>query len=152
MIRPAANVSLPGKRPDLAAFILDARLAADSVAVQSLPLCDLRLMNDARFPWLLLIPRRAGASEIVDLQEADRLMLFEEITFVSIALRTATVCHKLNVAAIGNIVPQLHVHVVARFRQDAVWPQPVWGFGETVAYEEAARDRLVARIRAALPA
>jgi diadenosine tetraphosphate (Ap4A) HIT family hydrolase len=139
-------------RSDLAAFTLDARLAADSVAVRALPLCDLRLMDDSRFPWLLLIPRRGSSREIIDLEAADRLMLFDEITFVSVALRAATACHKLNVAAIGNIVPQLHIHVIARFREDVAWPRPVWGFGEPVAYVSAARDRLVARICAALPA
>jgi diadenosine tetraphosphate (Ap4A) HIT family hydrolase len=135
----------------VSAFLLDPRLEADSVAVASLALSDLRLMKDARFPWLLLVPRRAGVTEIIDLDERDRLTLFGEINGASSALKAATACDKLNVAAIGNLVPQLHIHVVARFRTDPVWPRPVWGSGAAVAYDEAARDRLVSRILASLP-
>jgi diadenosine tetraphosphate (Ap4A) HIT family hydrolase len=90
--------------------------------------------------------------EIIDLAKADRAALFEEINAASAALRTATRCDKLNVAALGNQVRQLHVHVVARFAGDAAWPGPVWGAGAAVAYEAAARDRLVAAVRSALPA
>ena len=133
-------------------FALDPKLAADSVAVTSLSLSDLRLMNDARFPWLLLVPRVAAAAEIIDLQKPDRAALFEEITAVSAALRAATRCDKLNVAALGNQVRQLHVHVVARFQGDAAWPGPVWGVGHADAYERHARDILIAGIVAALPA
>lgn len=131
-------------------FVLDPKLAADSVSIANLALSDLRLMNDARFPWLLLVPRRAGAVEIIDLAKADRAALFEEITAASAALRTATGCDKLNVAALGNQVRQLHVHVVARFAGDAAWPGPVWGTGAAVAYGEAARDRLIATVKGAL--
>ncbi len=133
-------------------FTLDPKIAADTVAVTPLGLSDLRLMNDARFPWLLLVPRRPGAVEIIDLAKADRAALFEEINAVSAALRAATRCDKLNVAALGNQVRQLHVHVVARFAGDAAWPGPVWGVGDAVAYEAAARDRLIAAVRTALPA
>jgi diadenosine tetraphosphate (Ap4A) HIT family hydrolase len=150
MIRPLSQPH-QGSIP-LSAFLLDPRLEADSVHLTSLNLCELRLMNDARFPWLLLIPRRAGATEIIDLDERDRLTLFTELGETSRALKAATACDKLNVAAIGNLVPQLHIHVVARFRTDAAWPRPVWGSGEAVAYEAAARDRLISRILASLPA
>ena len=135
--------------PD-SSFVLDPKLAADSVSIANLALSDLRLMNDARFPWLLLVPRRAGAVEIIDLAKADRAALFEEITAASAALRTATGCDKLNVAALGNQVRQLHVHVVARFAGDAAWPGPVWGSGTAVAYDGAARDRLIATVKGAL--
>ena len=135
--------------PD-SSFVLDPKLAADSVSIANLALSDLRLMNDARFPWLLLVPRRAGAVEIIDLAKADRAALFEEITAASAALRTATGCDKLNVAALGNQVRQLHVHVVARFAGDAAWPGPVWGTGAAVAYDGAARDRLIATVKGAL--
>ena len=118
----------------MTAFALDPKLAADSVRSASSALSDLRLMNDARFPWLLLVPRRAGAGEIIDLDKPDRAALFEEIIAVSAALRTATHCDKLNVAALGNQVRQLHVHVIARFDGDAAWPGPVWGAGAAVAY------------------
>jgi diadenosine tetraphosphate (Ap4A) HIT family hydrolase len=107
-------------------------------------------MNDRRFPWLLLVPRRAGASEIIDLSPADRAALMEEIAAASGALRLATNCDKLNVGALGNKVHQLHVHVVARFAGDAAWPGPVWSAGVAVGYDGTARDRLVATIRGIL--
>jgi diadenosine tetraphosphate (Ap4A) HIT family hydrolase len=133
-------------------FLLDPHIEADSLPVTALAVSDLRLMDDARFPWLLLVPRRTGLAEIIDLDAAGRALLFDEIIAVSEALKTVTGCHKLNVAALGNVVRQLHVHVIARFETDAAWPRPVWGVGERVAYEAASRDSLIARIRAALPA
>jgi diadenosine tetraphosphate (Ap4A) HIT family hydrolase len=135
---------------DATTFVLDPAIAADTVPVLSLGLSELRLTNDRRFPWLLLVPRRAGAVEIIDLAKADRAALLEEIAAASGALRLATNCDKLNIGALGNKVRQLHVHVVARFTDDAAWPGPVWGAGEAVAYDVRARDRLVATIRAAL--
>lgn len=130
---------------------LDPRIAADTVGVTGLWLSELRLMNDARFPWLILVPRVADAAEIMDLDKVMRTALCEEITAVSQALVAATACDKLNVAALGNIVRQLHVHVVARFEGDAAWPGPVWGHGKAVAYAAEARDRLIGKILAALP-
>lgn len=135
----------------MSGFVLDARLEADTTPVTGLWLSELRLMNDARFPWLILVPRVAGAVEFLDLAPADRAALCDEITAVSEALTLATGCDKLNVAALGNIVRQLHIHVVARFAGDAAWPGPVWGHGGAVAYEAEARDRLAAKIVAALP-
>lgn len=118
---------------------LDERLAQDSQLVAELPLCQLRLMNDARFPWLLLIPRRGGASEIFDLNEVDQQRLWHEASVVGQMLKTLTQADKINVASLGNMVAQLHVHVVARRRDDAAWPGPVWGHGECQPY---APDRL----------
>ena len=132
-------------------FALDERLAADTEPVATLALSDLRLMNDARFPWLILVPRRPNATELTDLDEPDRMRLMAEVAAVSQALRTATNCDKLNVGALGNIVRQLHIHVVARSCGDAAWPGPVWGAGEPVAYCAEARDRLIELIRIALP-
>ncbi|HVY21289.1 MAG TPA: HIT family protein [Bauldia sp.] len=134
----------------MAEFSLDPVLAADSVAVSELSLSDVRLMNDARFPWLLLVPRRAGATEIIDLAKPDRAVLFEEINAASAALRAATHCDKLNVGALGNQVRQLHVHIVARFAGDAAWPGPVWGSGASRPYADAERARLIGDIRGAL--
>ena len=131
-------------------FSVDPKIVADTVPVAALRLSDLRLMNDARFPWVLLIPRKAGAAEIIDLDEAERALLLDEIATVSTALKAITGCDKLNVAALGNQVRQLHVHVVARFVGDAAWPRPVWGSGEAVAYEAAARDRLIGALTASL--
>ncbi len=134
------------------AFALHPQLAADTTPLKGLGLSELLLMNDSRFPWLLLVPRRSGMGEIIDLNAADRAALFAEITTVSQALRAATGCDKLNVAALGNQTPQLHVHIIARFRSDAAWPRPVWGVGSAVAYAAPERDRLAAKILAALPA
>jgi diadenosine tetraphosphate (Ap4A) HIT family hydrolase len=133
------------------AFILDLRLAVDSEPVLTLPLSDVRLMNDARFPWLIMVPRRMGKAEIIDLDPPDRTALMEEIAAVSHALKAATDCQKLNVAALGNIVRQLHVHIVARRTGDPAWPGPVWGSGEAVAYRPEERQKLIGLLRAALP-
>jgi diadenosine tetraphosphate (Ap4A) HIT family hydrolase len=132
-------------------FELDQRLAADTMPIAALALSDLRLMNDARFPWLILIPRRAAATELIDLDAADQARLIEEIAMTSRALRGATSCEKLNVGALGNIVRQLHIHVVARTADDPAWPGPVWGAGQAVAYRNEERHRLIGLIRAALP-
>jgi diadenosine tetraphosphate (Ap4A) HIT family hydrolase len=135
----------------MSGFELDERLAADTIGVTGLWLSELRLMNDARFPWLILVPRVAGASEIVDLATADRAALCDEITAVSQALMTVADGDKLNVAALGNIVRQLHVHIIARREGDAAWPGPVWGHGKAVAYEAEDRDSLIVRLTTALP-
>lgn len=132
-------------------YVLDPTLAADTVALADLDLCTVRLAKDARFPWLILVPRRPGMAEIIDLGDMDRAVLFDEILLASRVLKAATGCDKLNVAALGNQVRQLHVHVIARFAGDAAWPRPVWGVGEPVAYEAAARDRLMVRLRESLP-
>jgi diadenosine tetraphosphate (Ap4A) HIT family hydrolase len=128
----------------------DPRLSADSFFLAAMGLCNLRLMNDCRFPWLILVPR-VEATEIVDLAATDRTRLLDEIVIASTALRDVTQCYKLNVAALGNLVRQLHVHVIARFTTDAAWPKPVWGIGEAVAYKPADRDRLAGQILGALP-
>jgi len=133
------------------AWSLHPRLEADTVAVGDLPLSRLLVSNDANFPWLLLVPRRSGASEIIDLGDADQAQLAVEIAMVSRALKAVTACEKLNVAAIGNVVPQLHVHVVARWRSDPAWPKPVWGAVAPLPYDAAARDRFIAQLRRAVP-
>lgn len=119
------------------AFTLDPRLAADTVAVIGLPLCDVRLMNDARYAWLILVPRRAGLVEVADLPDDEQMTLWREANRASKALRAVAPCDKLNLGALGNIVRQLHVHVVARCEGDAAWPGPVWGHGRAQPYAEA---------------
>ncbi|MFU8832150.1 MAG: HIT domain-containing protein, partial [Wenzhouxiangella sp.] len=111
-------------------FELDERLANDSLPLLDLELCSLRLMNDDRFPWLLLVPRRAGCVEVLDLDENDQDLLWGEIRQVAAALRAVVQPDKLNIAALGNVVAQLHVHVIGRFRDDDAWPAPVWGVGQ----------------------
>lgn len=121
-----------------APFELDARLAADTRPVARLPLCDLRLMDDARHAWLVLVPRRAGMVEIADLSADEQAMLWQEVNLAGRALRAVAPCDKLNLGVLGNIVRQLHVHVVARREGDPAWPGPVWGHGTAQAYTEAA--------------
>ena len=128
---------------------LHPQLSADTVLVGDLALSRLLAMNDADFPWLILVPRRAGASEMLDLG-AEQARLMDEIAEVSDALKQQTRCDKLNVAAIGNVVPQLHVHVVARFRTDPLWPKPVWGASAGRKYEPVALDRFAAAMRSRL--
>ena len=132
-----------------AAFALDPRLAADTRLVASLPLCDARLMDDSRYGWLVLVPRREGLVELDDMDDADRAALWHEVELASRALRTVVPCDKLNLGALGNIVRQLHVHVVARREGDAGWPGPVWGHGQREPYAEAPLDQRLAALRRA---
>lgn len=108
-------------------FNLHPQLVQDTHFVVDLPLCHILLMNEARYPWLILVPRRDGIREIHELLPAERLQLWEESDQVSRALSTLFQPDKLNIAALGNIVPQLHLHHIARFQTDASWPAPVWG-------------------------
>ncbi|MEO1066346.1 MAG: HIT family protein [Pseudomonadota bacterium] len=94
------------------------------------------LMNDVRYPWVILVPRVAGVQELYDLHRAQRALFTDEITATAKALQTVTKGHKMNVGALGNIVRQLHVHVIARFEKDATWPGPVWGEGEREPYAD----------------
>jgi len=119
------------------AFALDPRLEADTCHVAMLPLCEVRLMDDARFAWLVLVPRRAGMVEVADLAEAEQQQLWHEANRCAAALRAVAPCDKLNLGALGNIVRQLHLHVVARMQGDAAWPGPVWGSGSAVPYAAA---------------
>jgi diadenosine tetraphosphate (Ap4A) HIT family hydrolase len=115
-------------------FQLDPRLAADTLHLGDFALCRVLLANDARFPWLILVPRRSGLADLIDVAPQDRALLAAEIDQAARALKGAVRCDKLNVASLGNVVRQLHVHVVARTTDDAAWPRPVWGVGEAVPY------------------
>jgi len=130
-------------------FTLDPALETATALLRPYDLCEVRLMRDARFPWLVLVPRRAGAVEIEDLGAADRALLMDEILRAGDVVRRIGAAlgrpvEKLNVAALGNVTPQLHVHVIGRRRDDAAWPGPVWGVGESAPYDHAQ----MARIRA----
>jgi diadenosine tetraphosphate (Ap4A) HIT family hydrolase len=129
-------------------FVLDPRLEADTSALGELGLCKVLLMDDARFPWVVLVPKRADLVEIIDLGSADLVRLIEEIATASGVLEAATSPHKLNVAALGNVVRQLHVHIIARFENDAVWPAPVWGKGEREPYAPVKRAEFAGKLRA----
>lgn len=135
-----------------ASFQLDARLEADSHAVAELGLCSLRLMDDQRFVWLLLIPRRAGLREVFDLAAFEQAELLIELNHTARALTAVAQPHKLNLGALGNIVEQLHLHLVARQPGDAAWPGPVWGHGARVPYPAEALQARVSQLRAALEA
>lgn len=116
-------------------FALDPRLAGDTAPVGDLALCRVLLMNDARFPWLILVPRRAGISEWFDLAPAEARLAHEEAMAAARALKAQSGAVKMNIAALGNVVAQLHIHVVARTPDDPAWPAPVWGAGPRVLYD-----------------
>jgi len=135
-------------------FTLDPAFEAGSLHLASLPLCEARLHLDARFPWLVLIPRVDGAREIEDLSRADRARLMDEIIRAGRAARAigevlGRPVAKLNIGALGNITPQLHIHIVGRRADDAAWPGPVWGFGAAVAYSREALEIAKATARSA---
>lgn len=115
-------------------FCLDPRLAADSYLLSELPLCQLRLIDDARYPWLVLIPRRAGVSEVFELSVEDQHQMWREAAMIGRAVKADHAGDKLNIASLGNMVPQLHIHVIVRYQGDAAWPGPVWGQGKAEPY------------------
>jgi len=131
-------------------FILDARLEADSVFIADGELSQLRLMNDARYPWLVLVPKVADTSEWVDLPGQQQELLLSEINIAAKILREYFPCEKINIGALGNIVRQLHVHVIARTSQDEAWPGPVWGQGKARAYSPSELKALIQKLQRAL--
>ncbi|CAN7585970.1 HIT family protein [Neorhizobium tomejilense] len=131
-------------------FELDGRIARDSDLVTVLGLCQLRIQNDSRWPWLVMVPQRAGMTEIFDLSPAEQALLSVEVNRVAAALKTVTGATKINVGALGNIVRQLHVHVIARFEGDPNWPGPIWGFGQPVTYEEQQKQDFLNKLVEAL--
>ncbi|MBL8658984.1 MAG: HIT domain-containing protein [Rhodospirillales bacterium] len=133
-------------------FVLDPRLAADCMTLGHFALSRLLLMNDATYPWLILVPERPDAREIFDLDAADQLALATETALVARTLKTLCTADKINVAALGNVVSQLHVHVIARFASDPAWPAPVWGRTPPRPYAPDAAESMRARIAAALDA
>jgi diadenosine tetraphosphate (Ap4A) HIT family hydrolase len=126
---------------------LHPQLERDTVPVGDLPLSRVLLIDDANYPWILLVPRRPNIVEIVDLGEADRVQLMAEIATASKAIKAMSGCRKINVAALGNVVPQLHVHVIARGPGDPAWPKPVWGAVEPRAYGKHVMQSILADLR-----
>ncbi|MBS0569514.1 MAG: HIT domain-containing protein [Proteobacteria bacterium] len=133
-----------------AEFALDPHLAGDAHAIGDLELSRVLLMDDARFPWLVLVPRRAGLRELIDLDAATRQALMSEIDRCARVLHTLEHPDKLNIAALGNVVAQLHVHVIARRAHDIAWPRPVWGFGEREPYATGPLSVRLSTLRQAL--
>ena len=129
----------------MSAWQLHPQLANDTVPVVELPLCEVRLMDDANHPWLVLVPRVADIVEFIELNPAQRAQLTTEIDAACHALKALFKPDKLNVAALGNLVPQLHVHVIARYKTDIAWPRPVWGAADARPY---APEELIQRVRA----
>lgn len=132
-------------------FALDPHLERDSLFIADGPLSQWRLMDDARFPWLVLVPRVVDATELVDLDGSQQRLLLAEINLAAKLLREADRCDKLNIGALGNIVRQLHVHVVARTADDAAWPGPVWGHGAARRHLPDEHAQKLAWLRARLP-
>lgn len=131
-------------------FQLDERLANDTVHVGDLGLSRVLIMKDARFPWAVLVPRQKGLVEFHDLSAAERRDLMEEAAMVSAALQKLTGATKMNVAMLGNVVRQLHVHVIGRFEHDDAWPRPVWGVGTPLPYAEGGAEACAATLKIAL--
>lgn len=124
-------------------FTLHEKLAADCFLIGSLPLCDVLLLNDTRYPWCVLVPRVAGLTELMQLDAPQAQLLFTELSLVSEILEKQAGVTKLNVGALGNLVPQLHIHVIGRSPSDAAWPGPVWGFGQAQPYSAKRAQQVV---------
>ncbi|GIZ11502.1 HIT domain-containing protein [Pseudomonas sp. NCCP-436] len=131
-------------------FILDSRLQQDCLPIGDFPLCHLLLMNDARYPWFVLVPRREEVTEVFQLDAADQRQLWHETTLLAETLKDTFVADKMNVAALGNVVSQLHMHVIVRKRDDAAWPAPVWGRHPALPYAEEQVRQLKERLRLVL--
>lgn len=134
-----------------ASFTLHPQLEADTAPFRELELSTVRIMDNGLLPWLILVPRVADARDLIDLSEAHQLQLTREVAAASHSLRGAFKPDKLNVAALGNIVPQLHVHVIARFSTDPAWPKPVWGNLPAAPYSEAQLGEFCDRVQAYWP-
>ena len=124
-------------------FELNARLQADTLLIGDMPLSRMLLMNDSRYPWVLLVPRIPNATEIHDLSESDQQQLLKESSMLSKFMLEQFEATKMNVAVLGNIVPQLHVHHIARNENDPAWPGPVWGHSPAVHYKKSETERLI---------
>ncbi|MBX3597644.1 MAG: HIT domain-containing protein [Rhizobiaceae bacterium] len=131
-------------------FELDRRLEADTEPLFWLGLCEMRLMNDRRWPWIILVPQRPGIEELHELTPLDQAMLTFETNLVAQGLKQVTGCTKINVAALGNMVRQLHIHVIARNEGDPGWPGPVWGFGQRDPYGRTEMHEIKEKLKRAL--
>jgi len=129
------------------AWSLHERLKQDTIDIGDLPLSRVLVIKDAHYPWLLLVPRRSEIVEIIDLGEVEQAQLMTEISRVARALKEITRCDKLNIAALGNVVPQLHVHIIARRTGDAAWPRPVWGVMPPLAHDAEEVQTFISALR-----
>ncbi len=131
-------------------FMLDAQLAADSLPVCVLNISEIRLINDARFPWLIAVPQRAGISELHELSRDDYIIVLDEVAFISRTLMQLCKADKMNVAALGNMVHQLHIHIIARHNDDVAWPKPIWGIGAAVPYPQEQAETFISDLQETL--
>lgn len=131
-------------------FVLDSRLVQDTLPMGDFPLCRLLLSNDSNYPWFILVPRRANISEVFELEPVDQLRLWQETTVLAERLKEVFEADKLNVAALGNVVSQLHMHVIVRRRNDPAWPAPVWGRHPAVPYTEEQVDAIREKLKQVL--
>lgn len=130
-------------------FVLDSRLQSDTRVVGDFALCRVLLMNDANYPWFILVPRRESVSEVFDLDAADQLLLWQETSQLAEFLKRELAADKMNIATLGNVVAQLHMHVVVRRKSDNAWPAPVWGKAPAQAYSDVEIAQWLQRIAAA---
>ena len=126
---------------------LDSRLQADTMAVLENSEYVVVLMNDSRWPWLIVVPKVPGAEELHDLDQTRRTAVMDHATLLGERLKAMTQCDKINIAAIGNIVRQLHIHVIARIEGDPNWPAPVWGYGKAEKYDDTQATELIAQLK-----
>ena len=131
-------------------FFLDKVLEQDTFAIGQFPLCQVLLMNDARYPWVILVPKRQDITEIYQLDNDDQQQLMIESSFVSKQLAEIVNADKMNIAALGNVVSQLHIHHVARFKDDETWPDPIWGKGQAVPYQQQESEAVYQQLKAVL--
>ncbi len=132
-------------------FELHSQLAKDTHPVGQTDLCEVLLSRDARYPWLILVPRQAGLREMHAMSNADQMRLMTDITHISKAMQKVWQADMVNVAALGNMVPQLHIHIIMRYRDDAAWPGPIWGVGAAQHYSDAALTDALTRAASCLP-
>jgi len=132
--------------PD-SAWSLHPQLKQDTIDIGDLPLSKVLVIKDANYPWLLLVPRRVETTEIIDLDEVEQAQLTTEVSRAARALKEITKCDKLNIAALGNVVPQLHVHVIARRTSDAAWPRPVWGAVPPIPHDAEEVQHFISALR-----
>ena len=127
-------------------FVLHSQLAQDTVFIKDLPLCQVRLMNDSQYPWVILVPRKTNCVEVYDLNEQDFKQLHQESLSIGKKMMMHFQGDKLNIAALGNVVPQLHIHHIVRFKSDIAWPAPVWGKQQSTHYTSAELKETIAQL------
>jgi diadenosine tetraphosphate (Ap4A) HIT family hydrolase len=131
-------------------FKLHEQLKKDTILIKDLDLCQILLMNNSLYPWFILVPKKPDLIEIIDLSDSDQKLLMEEISLFSKIVNKVFVCDKLNIAALGNMVPQLHIHIIARFKGDPTFPKPVWVSDECVQYDKKDLENIISNIKECL--